>query len=75
MPFDPIPLEPHEVAYRREILYGTPGTTVYRNGRPVLWIPDDFGSLTRHLSLKELEALQIELKRYFDPASTDGRAD
>ena len=58
------PFEPQRIEHRREVLYGTPGTTIYRNGQPVLWIPDDFGSLTRNLPLKELKALQAELKRY-----------
>jgi hypothetical protein len=46
---------------RREIFYGTPSIVIYRDGRPVLWVPDDFGSLTRDLSYKDLEALQREL--------------
>jgi len=49
---------------RREILYGTPGMVVYRDDRPVLWVPDDIGSITRDLSSRDLEALQKELRRY-----------
>jgi len=51
MSVEPIPFEPQEVERRREILYGTPGTVIYRNWNPVLWIPDDFGSLTKNLSV------------------------
>ncbi len=64
MPLEPILSEPQKIKRRREILYGTPGTTIYRNGMPVLWIPDDFGSLTKNLPLKELKALQAEIKHY-----------
>jgi len=56
-------------------LYGTPGTVVYRDGKPVLWIPDDFGSLTRNLSYKDLEALLKELRKYLEPPSTEDKAD
>lgn len=62
MSVEPVPFEPREVERRREILYGTPGTTIYRGGNPVLWIPDDFGSLTESLSYQELEKLMVELK-------------
>lgn len=56
---------------RREIMHGTPGTVIYRDGRPVLWIPDDFGTLTRELSYKDLEALHKELKKYLKSDSSD----
>ena len=56
---------------RREILYGTPGTVIYSDGRPVLWIPDDFGTVTRDLSYKDLEALNKELKKYLKSDSSD----
>ena len=56
---------------RREILYGTPGTVIYRGGRPVLWIPDNFGKLTGELSYKDLEALQKELMKYLKSESSD----
>ena len=71
MPLEPIPSEPQKTERRREILYGTPGITVYRNGKPVLWIPDDFGSLTKNLPPKELKALQTELKRYLGLDTSD----
>ena len=70
MPFEPGPIEP-VIERRREILYGTPGTVVYRDGRPVLWVPDDFCSLTRDLSYKDLEALQKELQNYLQSESPD----
>jgi hypothetical protein len=54
----------HHIERRREILYGTPGTLVYRDGRPVLWIPVSFGTITRDLSYKDLKALQRELMKY-----------
>ncbi|HEY33399.1 MAG TPA: hypothetical protein G4O10_09900 [Dehalococcoidia bacterium] len=60
-----------KIEHRREILYGTPGLVIYRDGKPVLWVPDDFGSQTRDLSYKDLEALQKELRRYFEPESRD----
>jgi len=66
------PFEP-KIERRREILYGTPGIVIYRDGRPVLWVPDDFGSLTRDLSYKDLEALQEELRKYLQSASPNGR--
>jgi hypothetical protein len=70
-----VPIEPNlpepEIERRREILYGTPGTVVYRDGRPVLWIPDDFGALTKKLSQKDLEALHKELMKYLKPDSSD----
>jgi len=70
MSTEPTPFEP-KIERRRAILHGTPGTMIYRNGRAVLWIPDDFGSLTRDLSYKNLEALQKELKKYLQSASPD----
>jgi hypothetical protein len=54
----------HNIERRREILYGTPGTVIYRDGRPVLWIPDSFGKITRELSYQDLEALHRELMKY-----------
>ena len=65
---EPTPFEP-KIERRREILYGTPGTVIYRDGKPVLWVPDDFGSLTRDLSYKDLEALQKEFKKYLQSES------
>ena len=62
-----------KIERRREILYGTPGIVIYRDGRPVLWVPDYFGSLTRDLSYKDLEALQKELRKYLRSASPNGR--
>jgi len=64
MPREPLASEPQKIERRREILYGSPGVTIYRNGRPVLWIPDDFSTLTRKLPVKELKALQREIKKY-----------
>lgn len=64
------PFEP-KIERRKEILYGTPGTVIHRDGRPVLWVPDDFGSLTRELSYKDLKALQEELRKYLQSASPD----
>ncbi len=61
----------HSVERRREILYGTPGIVIYRDGRPVLWIPDEFGKLTKELSYKDLEALQKELKKYLKSETSD----
>ena len=75
MPLDPTPFEPQKIERRREILYGTPGTTIYRNGKPVLWIPDDFGSITKNLPSNELKALQAELKRYLSLDSRDANQD
>lgn len=74
MSVEPIPFGP-KVERRREILYGTPGTIIYKNGKPVLWVPDDFGSLTRDLSYKDLEALQKELRKYLQSSSRNGRVD
>ena len=74
MSFDTSPFEP-KIERRREILYGTPGTVIYRDGRPVIWVPDDFGSLTKDLSYKDLEALQKELKKYLQSESSNGRVD
>jgi hypothetical protein len=45
-------------------LHGTPGTVIRRDGRPVLWIPDNLGKITGELSYRDLEALQGELMRY-----------
>ena len=70
---EPFSFEPQRVEQRREIHYGTPGTTIYRNGKPVLWIPDDFGSLTKSLSYEELEKLMVELKRYLSSHSPDDK--
>jgi len=70
MSFEQNPFEP-KIERRREILYGTPGVVIYRDGRPVLWVPDDLGSLTRDLSYKDLEALQKELSKYFRSESPD----
>ena len=69
---EPNPFEP-KIERRREILYGTPGIVIYRDGKPVLWVPDDFGSLTRDLSYKDLEALQEELRKYLQSSSPNGR--
>ena len=66
-----IPREPN-IERRRKILYGTPGIVVYRDGRPVLWVPDNIGSVTRDSSYEDLEALQTELKKYFQATSPDG---
>jgi len=71
---EPNPFEP-KVERRREILFGTPGTVIYKDGKPVLWIPDDFGSLTRDLAYKDLAALQKELKKYLLSADTNDSAD
>jgi hypothetical protein len=71
---DRTPFEP-KIERHREILYGTPGIVICKDGRPVLWVPDDFGSLTRDLSYKDLEALQKELKKYLQSASPNGKAD
>jgi hypothetical protein len=57
----------HNIERRREILYGTPGTVIYRDGKPVLWIPDSLGKVTRELSQKDLEALRRELMKYLKP--------
>ena len=70
MTMDSTPFEP-KIERRREILYGSPGTVIYRDGRPVLWVPDNFGKLTRELSYKDLEALQKELKKYLSSDSQD----
>ena len=64
MPLEPISPEPQKIERKREIVYGSPGVTIYRNGRRILWIPDDFGTVTRDLPLKELKALHTELKHY-----------
>ena len=68
MSFDQRPSEP-KIERRRGILYGTPGVVIYRDGRPVIWVPDDFSSQTRDLSYKDLEALQKELRKYFESES------
>ncbi len=70
----PTPFEP-KIERRREILYGTPGIVIYRDGRPVLWVPDDFGSLNRDLSYKDLEALQRELRKYLQSSSSKRKVD
>ena len=72
MSVEPIPFEP-KVERRREILYGTPGAIIYKNDKPVLWIPDDLGFLTKNLSPKDLEALLKELRKYLASPSPDGR--
>ncbi len=69
-----IPYEP-KIERHREILYGTPGIVIYRDGRPVLWVPDNIGSVTRNLSYKDLEALQKELKKYLQATSPDGQVE
>jgi hypothetical protein len=61
----------HSIERRREILYGTPGTVIYRDGRPVLWIPDNFGTITSELSSKDLEALHKELMKYLKSENPD----
>jgi len=71
---EPNPFEP-KIERRREILYGAPGIVIYRDGRPVLWVPDNLGSLTKDLSYKDLEALQKELKKYLQSSSPNGRVD
>ena len=75
MSVEPIPFEPQRVERQRQILYGTPGTVIYRDGSPVLWIPDDFGSLTENLSYEELEKLMVELRRYLGSQSPDDKVD
>jgi hypothetical protein len=72
MPAEPIPVEP-KVERRREILYGTPGTIIYKDNRPVLRIPDDFGSLTKNLPPKDPKALWKELTKYLESHSPDVR--
>jgi len=72
MPAEPMPLE-SKVERRQEILYGTPGIIIYKDNRPVLWIPDDFGSLTKNLPLEDLKALWKELIKYLGSPSPDGR--
>jgi len=72
MPAEPMPLEP-KVERRREILYGTPGIIIYKDNRPVLWIPDDFGSLTKNLPPEDLKALWEELRKYQEPPNTEGK--
>ena len=69
---EPNTFEP-KIERRREILYGTPGIVIYRDGKPVLWAPDNIGSITKNLSYKDLEALQKELKRHLQSASPDER--
>ena len=61
-----------KIEHRREILYGTPGIVVYRDGRPFLWVPDNIGSVTKELSYKDLKALQKELKKYLQDDSSEG---
>ena len=60
---EPLPFKP-KVERRREIVYGTPGVVIYKNGRPFLWVPDNFGKITKNLSAKDLAALYWELKQY-----------
>ena len=72
MPAEPMPLEP-KVECQREILYGTPDTIIYKDNRPVLCIPDDFGSLTKNLPPEDLKALWKELTKYLGSPSPDGR--
>jgi len=72
MSIEPTPFKP-KIERQREILYGTPGTIIYKDGKPVLWLPDDFGSLTKNLPAKDLEALFNELKKYLESPSPDGR--
>jgi hypothetical protein len=72
MSIEPTPFKP-KVERQREILYGTPGITIYRDGKPVLWVPDDFGSLTKRLLPKDLEALLKELKKYLAPPGLGGQ--
>ncbi|MBA7651156.1 hypothetical protein ES703_58971 [subsurface metagenome] len=74
MPAEPIQFKP-KVERRREILYGTPGIIVYKDDKPVLWIPDDFGSLTKNLLPEDLEALLKELRKYLESPSPSGRVD
>jgi hypothetical protein len=74
MSMERIPYEP-KIERHHEILYGTPGVVIYRDGSPVLWVPDNFGSITRNLSYKDLEALQKELSKYLQSASPDGRVE
>ena len=71
---DRTPFEP-KIERHREILYGTPGIVIYKDGRPVLWVPDDFGSLTKNLSYEDLKALQKELRKYLQSSSPNGRVD
>jgi hypothetical protein len=52
-----------------------PGIVIHRDGRPVLWVPDGFGSLTKYLSYQDLEALRKELRKYLQTASPNGRVD
>jgi hypothetical protein len=65
----------HKIERRREILYGTPGIVVYRDGQPVLWVPDNIGSVTKELSNRDLEALQKELKKYLQGDSDHNRTE
>jgi hypothetical protein len=74
MLIEPNRFEP-KIERSREILYGTPGIVIYRDGMPVLWVPDNIGSLTRDLSYNDLEALQKELKKYLQSTSPGGRVD
>lgn len=53
-----------KIERRRENMYGTPDIVTYRDGKPVLLVPDDFGSPTRDLSYKDLKALQEEFRKY-----------
>jgi hypothetical protein len=71
MSVEPSRVEP-KVERRREISYGTPGTILYKDDRPILWIPDNFGLLTKNLPSRELEALLKELKKYLVSSSPNG---
>lgn len=64
-----------KIERRREILYGTPGIVVYRDSQPVLWVPDNIGSVTKELSYKDLEVLQKELKKYLQGDSQDSHTE
>ncbi len=70
MSMEKTPYEP-KIEHRREILYGTPGIVIYSDSRPILWVPDNIGALTKNLSYKNLEALQEELRKYLQSTSPD----
>ena len=74
MSFEQSPFEP-KIERRREMLYGTPVVMIYRDGRTVLWVPDDFSSQARDLSYKDFKALQKELRKYFRSESQDNSGD
>ena len=73
MAVEPIPPEPKNIERRREILYGTPGVTIYQNGQRVLWIPDNFGKLTGNLPSRQLETLFSELKNYLGISASNNK--